>query len=332
MKAIVSKTPGGPESLLLEELPTPSLGDNDLLIDVAAAAVNFPDVLIIQDLYQFKPQRPFTPGAEFAGTVKAIGDAVTRFKVGDRVFGNSLHGGFAEQAVLNEYAAIAIPDSMSFEDAACMIMTYSTSLHALADRGRLAEGETLLVLGAAGGVGIAAVEIGKAMGAKVIAAASSQAKVDFAKAAGADEGLVYAENLQDREAQKAFSNSIKAISGGGVDVIYDAVGGTYAEPAFRALNWGGRFLVVGFPAGIPSIPLNLPLLKGAEIVGVFMGGFTMNDPEQHGENINTLLAMHAAGKIQPRISERFPLEKTPEAISRLAQRKVLGKIVVTNKP
>jgi NADPH:quinone reductase len=329
MKAIVSKAAGGPETLTLEEVPSPRVGKHDVLIDVKAAAANYPDVLIIKDEYQFKPPRPFSPGGEFAGVIKAIGPEVTRFKVGDRVFGNSTHGGYAEEAVLNEFRAFGIPDGMSFEDAACLLMTYATSHHALKDRGHLKAGETLLVLGAAGGVGIAAVELGKAMGARVIAAASSQEKVEFAKQAGADEGIVYAEKLGDRDAQRAFSDKIKEIGGGGVDVIYDSVGGDYAEPAIRAMNWDGRYLVIGFPAGIPRIPLNLTLLKGMQIVGVFWGSFAAKEPRRHAANVQELFELYAAGKIKPRISQRFPLARAAEAIRVLQDRKVQGKIVVT---
>ncbi len=328
MKAIISKAIGGPETLTLEEVPSPPMGPHSILIDVKAAAANYPDVLIIKDEYQFKPPRPFAPGGEYAGVVKAIGAEVKRWKVGDRVFGNSTHGGYAEEAVLNEFAAFGIPEGMSFEDAACMLMTYATSHHALKDRGHLQPGETLLVIGAAGGTGISAVELGKAMGAKVIAAASSQEKVDFAKAAGADIGLVYPEKLEGRDAQRALSDKIKELSGGGVDVIYDSVGGDYAEPAIRAMNWNGRYLVIGFPAGIPRIPTNLTLLKGTSIVGVFWGSFTRNETKKHVQNVAELMALYKEGKIKPRISVRFPLEKAPDAIRMLQDRKVRGKIIV----
>jgi len=328
MKAIMSKAPGGPETLVMEDVPSPAYGKHDVLIDVKVAAANFPDVLIIQDQYQFKPARPFAPGGEFAGVVKAIGAEVTRWKVGDRVFGSSTHGGYAQEAVLNEFRAFAIPEGMTFEDASCILMTYGTTHHALKDRAQIKPGESLLVIGAAGGTGIAAVELGKAMGAKVIAAASTQEKVDFAIAAGADAGIVYGEKLADRDAQKAFSDKIKEAGGGGVDVIYDSVGGDYAEPAIRALNWEGRFLVIGFPAGIPRIPLNLTLLKGCQIVGVFWGSFTQREPRRNVENINELLALHKAGKIKPRISQRFKFEDAPLAIRTLQDRKVQGKVVV----
>jgi NADPH2:quinone reductase len=329
VQAIISKAAGGPETLTLEEVPSPRIGKRDVLVAVKAASANYPDVLIIKDEYQFKPPRPFSPGGEFAGVVAAIGAEVTRYKIGDRVFGNSTHGGYAEEAVLSESRALPIPDAMPFEDAACILMTYATSHHALRDRAHIAPGETLLVLGAAGGVGIAAVELGKAMGARVIAAASSQEKVDFARAAGADEGIVYPRELGTREAQRAFSDQIKQLGGGGVDVVYDAVGGDYAEPCVRAMGWNGRYLVVGFPAGIPRIPLNLTLLKGMQIVGVFWGAFTAREPQKHAENVQALLDLYAAGKIKPRISARLPLARAPEAIRMLEERKAQGKIVVT---
>ena len=329
MKAIISKTAGGPETLTLEEVPSPRIGKRDVRIAVKAAAANYPDVLIIKDEYQFKPPRPFSPGGEFAGVVSAIGEEVSRYKIGDRVFGNSTHGGYAEEVVLNELRTFPIPDAMSFEDASCLLMTYATSHHALKDRAHIKPGESLLVLGAAGGVGIAAVELGKAMGAKVIAAASSQEKVDFAKSAGADAGIVYPEKLADRDAQKAFSDQIKQAGGGGVDVIYDSVGGDYAEPSIRAMNWEGRYLVVGFPAGIPRIPLNLTLLKGMQIMGVFWGAFATREWRRHADNVEELFELYAAGKIKPRISQRFPLARAAEAIRALQDRKVQGKIVVT---
>jgi NADPH2:quinone reductase len=328
MKALLSKAPGGPETLVLEDVPSPQPKKGEIVIQVKAASVNFPDVLIIQDLYQFKPQRPFAPGGEVAGIVKALGEGAARFKIGDRVLASSGWGGFSEEVCVHESRAFKIPDKMPFDEASSLLMTYGTSHHALKDRAAIKPGEILLVLGAAGGVGVAAVELGKAMGARVIAAASSQEKVDFAKKCGADDGLVYPEKM-DRDAQKAFSDQIKAISGGGVDVVYDSVGGDYAEPAIRALNWEGRFLVIGFPAGIPRIPLNLTLLKGCQIVGVFWGSFTQREPKRHMQNIQELFDLYNAGKIRPRVSQHFPLAKGGEAIRVLADRKVQGKVVLT---
>lgn len=328
MKAMLSKTVGGPETLELTDLPMPEPKKKEIRIKVHAAGLNFPDTLIIRDLYQMKPERPFAPGGEVAGVVDAIGDGITDFAVGDRVLALTGHGGFATHICVDAPKVIKIPDAMPFEDAACFIFTYGTSHHALKDRAALKSGETLLVLGAAGGVGIAAVELGKAAGAKVIAAVSSQEKADFCKAHGADEVIVYPREM-DKEAQRAFSKEIKTLGGGGVDVVYDAVGGMYAEPAIRALNWKGRFLVVGFPAGIPSIPLNLTLLKGSQIVGVFWGASVMIDPKGHAENMGDLFRLYGEGKVKPPISARFSLEQAPEALTLMQDRKVLGKVVLT---
>ena len=330
MKALLSKSVGGPETLVLEDVPDPVAGKGQVLIDVKAVGVNFPDVLMIKDMYQFKPPRPFSPGGEIAGVVSAVGEGVTTLKVGDRVLGSTGSGGMAEKVVLDVGRARKFPDSMSFEEGAALIMTYGTTIYALKDRGHVKQGESLLVLGAAGGVGIAAVEIGKAMGAKVIAAASTQEKVDFAKACGADEGIVYPARLDedDRTATKAFSEAIKQAGGGGVDVIYDAVGGAYAEPSVRAMNWDGRYLVIGFPAGIPKIPLNLTLLKSCNIIGVFWGAAVARDPVGNEANIAELYRLFETGKIRPRVSETFPLERGGEAIAHLEHRKALGKVVV----
>ncbi|MET0183785.1 MAG: NADPH:quinone oxidoreductase family protein [Caulobacterales bacterium] len=327
MRAILSITPGKPDSLVLRDAPEPEPSEGEIVIAVKAAAVNFPDVLMIEDLYQFKPPRPFSPGGEVAGIVKKLGAGVTRLKIGDRVLANNTSGGFAEAFLTPANRAFKIPDSMPFDDASAFLMTYGTSQHALTDRAQAKRGETLLVLGAAGGVGLAAVELGKAYGLKVIAAASSQEKVDFAKAAGADAGIVYPAAL-DRAAQKTFSDAIKAASGGGVDIVYDGVGGDYAEPALRALNWEGRYLVVGFPAGIPKPPLNLVLLKGCQIMGVFWGAFTQREPERHEANISALLKLYTDGRIKPKISKRYSLEDTGRAIEDLAARRATGKIVV----
>lgn len=329
MKALLSKAVGGPETLVLEDLPTPEPGPPDVRLKVKAIGVNYPDVLIIKDMYQFKPGRPFAPGGEVAGIVDAVGAEVQGLKVGDRVIGSSGWGGMAEEIVLPAARCQPIPDVMPFDEAAAFLMTYGTSHYGLKDRAMLKPGETLLVLGAAGGVGIAAIELGKAMGAKVIAAASSQDKVDFALAAGADAGLVYPRNPLDKDQKKALSEDFKRACGGGADVIYDAVGGDYAEPALRAINWEGRFLVIGFPAGIPAIPLNLTLLKSCQIVGVFWGAFTARDPAANQANIQELFDLYIAGKIKPRVSQHFPLAEGAKAIQELADRKATGKIVVT---
>lgn len=328
MKALLSKAPGLPESLVLEEVDTPAPGAREVRISVKAIGVNYPDVLIIQDMYQFKPNRPFAPGGEVAGVVDAVGAEVGALKPGDRVIGSCGWGGMAEKLVLSAERCRKIPDAMPFDEAAAFLMTYGTSHYALKDRAHMKAGETLLVLGAAGGVGIAAVELGKAMGAKVVAAASSQAKVDFALAHGADAGLVYPSGPLDRDQQKQLSEDFKRVCGGGADVVYDAVGGDYAEPAVRAINWEGRFLVIGFPAGIPKLPLNLTLLKSCQIVGVFWGAFTARDPKANEANIAELFDLYRAGKIKPVVSNRYPLAEGAKAIRELMDRKAQGKVVV----
>lgn len=330
MKAMLSTAPGGPESLELTELPDPEPKKGQLRVRVRASGVNFPDTLMIRDLYQMKPPRPFAPGGEIAGEVDAVGDGVEGFAVGDRVLALTGFGGFATEVCIPAMSAVKLPDAMPFDEAACFVFTYGTSYHALKDRANLQPGETLLVLGAAGGVGAAAVELGKAMGARVIAAVSSDEKAEFCRTLGADETLVYPHVLEGRDAQKALSARIKEIAGGdGVDVVYDAVGGDFAEPAIRALAWKGRFLVIGFPAGIPKIPLNLPLLKGTQIVGVFWGASVMREPQGHAANVVDLLRMYGEGKIRPRICARFPLAEAPAALEMMQDRKVMGKVVVT---
>jgi NADPH2:quinone reductase len=329
MRAILSKAPGLPDTLVLEDVPSPVAKAGEIVVSVKAVGVNFPDFLIIQDMYQYKPPRPFSPGGEISGVVKAVGEGVTAFKVGDKVFGSTGAGGMAEEICVHASRMNALPDFMPFEEAAALLMTYGTSHYALKDRGKIQPGETLLVLGAAGGVGLAAVELGKAMGATVIAAASSQDKVDFCLSKGADKGLVYPENPLSREQQKAFSDKIKELGGGGVDVVYDGVGGDYAEPAVRALNWDGRFLVIGFPAGIPKLPLNLTLLKSCQIVGVFWGAFVARDPKGHADNLADLFNLYQQGKIRPHISNRYPLERAADAIKELSERRAKGKVVVT---
>lgn len=329
MKAVLSKEVGGPETLVLEEIDAPTCGKSQVLIEVKACGVNYPDVLIIQDMYQFKPPRPFSPGGEVAGIVKEVGSEVTHLKAGDRVLASTGNGGMAEMVCASAHGTMKMPDGMPFEEAAAFLMTYGTSYYALKDRANPKKGETLLVLGAAGGVGIAAVELGKAMGLTVIAACSSQEKVDFCLGKGADKGLVYERGAMDRTQQKAFSNAIKEIGGGGVDIIYDGVGGDYAEPAIRAMNWEGRFLVIGFPAGIPAIPLNLTLLKSCDIRGVFWGAAVARDPKGHAQNVSELFKLYADGKIRPHVSNTYPLAEASKAIKELMDRKALGKVVVT---
>ncbi|MFI4936646.1 MAG: NADPH:quinone oxidoreductase family protein, partial [Caulobacterales bacterium] len=298
-------------------------------IQVKACGVNFPDVLIIEDKYQFKPPRPFSPGGEVAGIVLSLGEGVTNIKVGDRVMGNGGSGGMAEELVIDAARLQLIPEGMPFDEAAAFIMTYGTSYYALKDRGHLKAGETLLVLGAAGGVGLAAVELGAAMGARVIAAASSEEKVALAKAHGAADGVVYPHGPFERDGQKALAELFKnAVGPNGADVIYDGVGGDYAEASLRSMAWEGRFLVIGFPAGIPRIPLNLALLKGCDIVGVFWGSAVSRDPAAHQQNVKELMDLYAKGTIKPHVSEHFPLARAGEAIAHLASRKAMGKVVV----
>ncbi|MEM8987008.1 MAG: NADPH:quinone oxidoreductase family protein [Pseudomonadota bacterium] len=330
MKAMLSTAPGGPESLELTDLPTPEPGPEEVRIAVKAAGCNFPDTLVIQDLYQFKPERPFAPGSEVAGIVDAVGENVTTLKPGDRVQAFMLSGAFASHAVIAANGALKIPDEMPFDVAAGFVMAYGTSYYALKNRGQLKEGETLLVLGAAGGVGLAAVELGAAMGARVIAAASSEDKCALAVAHGASESVVYPKGPLDKDAQRALSKTIKEKAGpDGVSVAYDPVGGDYAEPAIRSLGWDGRFLVVGFPAGIPSIPLNLTLLKSCQIRGVFWGAALMRDLKAHEQNMRELMGLYAEGKLRPHISARYPLADAGKALADLAERRATGKIILT---
>lgn len=322
MKAVLCKAFGPAENLVLEEVASPEPKKNEIVLDVHAAGVNFPDTLIIEGKYQFKPPFPFSPGGEAAGVVAAVGEKITHVRPGDRVMALTGWGSFAEQVAVPGYNVMPIPKGIDFQSAAAFSMTYGTSMHALKQRGNLKAGETLLVLGASGGVGLAAVEIGKAMGAKVIAAASSAEKLAVAKAAGADELINYSES--------SLKEEIKRLTGGqGVDVIYDPVGGELFEEAFRSIAWNGRLLVVGFASGtIPSLPANLPLLKGASLVGVFWGSFAQRQPQDNLANFQQLFEWYAEGKLKPLVSQVFPLEKTAEAINALGQRKAVGKVVV----
>ena len=329
MKALLSTVTGGPETLVFSDVPEPVAGKGEVVIAVKAVGVNFPDTLIIEDRYQFKPDRPFAPGGELSGVVESIGEGVTSLKVGDRVIGSVGWGGMVEKIAIHESRCIPIPDVMPHDEAAAFILTFGTSQYALKQRADLKAGETLLVLGAAGGVGLAAVELGKAYGARVIAACSTQEKVDLALAHGADAGVVYPTGPFDKDGKKALAKLFKDACGAdGAHVVYDAVGGDYAEAALRAIAWEGRFLVVGFPSGIPSIPLNLTLLKSCQIVGVFWGAFVARDPKANAENVAELFALYAAGKIKPHVSATFPLEQGGEAIAHLAARKATGKVVV----
>ena len=330
MKILLSKTPGPPETLVLEDVADPVPGPGEVLVAVAACGVNYPDTLIIEDRYQFRPERPFAPGGEVAGVVEAVGEGVGALVVGQHVIGSAISGGMAQKVMLPAERCVPIPNDMPMDDAAAFLMTYGTSYHALTDRAGLKAGETLLVLGAAGGVGLAAIELGKALGARVVAAVSSEDKAAAAKEAGADEALVYPRGPFDKDGARALADQFKqAVGPNGADVIYDPVGGDYAEAALRSIAWQGRYLVVGFPAGIPKIPLNLVLLKGCQIVGVFWGGFTVRHPTKNAENISALLDLYAAGRIRPRISARYPLARGGEAIAQLASRQAVGKIVVT---
>jgi NADPH:quinone reductase-like Zn-dependent oxidoreductase len=330
MRALLSHEPGGPDTLQLSDLPDPAVGPGELLVRVRAAAINYPDVLIIEDKYQMRPPRPFPPGGEIAGEVESVGDGVEGWKVGDRLIAVSGFGGLAEKIVIPAKSAIPLPASRSFVDGAALLLTYATSIHALYDRGKLASGQTLLVLGAAGGVGLAAVELGKARGARVIAAVSSDEKAQAARDAGADEAIVYPRGPFDKEASKALAEQFKAAVGpAGADVIYDPVGGDYAEPALRSIAWEGRYLVVGFPAGIPRLPLNLTLLKSCDVCGVFWGAFAARDPQANAAHLETLFRLWDEGAIGPRVSATYPLERGGEAIAALAARNVIGKVVVT---
>jgi NADPH:quinone reductase-like Zn-dependent oxidoreductase len=330
MRALLSHEPGGPDTLQLSDLPDPAVGPGELLVRVRAAAINYPDVLIIEDKYQMRPPRPFAPGGEIAGEVEAVGDGVEGWKVGDRLIAVPGFGGLAEKIVIPAKSAIPLPASRSFVDGAALLLTYATSIHALYDRGKLASGQTLLVLGAAGGVGLAAVELGKARGARVVAAVSSEEKAQAARDAGADLAIVYPRGPFDKDSSKALAEQFKAAVGPrGADVIYDPVGGDYAEPALRSIAWEGRYLVVGFPAGIPRLPLNLTLLKSCDVCGVFWGAFAARDPQANTKHVETLFRLWDEGAIGPRVSATYPLERGGEAIAALAARSVIGKVVVT---
>lgn len=322
MKAVLCKAFGPAENLVLEDIPTPEPKKNEILLSVHAAGVNFPDTLIIEGKYQFKPPFPFSPGGEASGVVAAVGEKVTHLKVGDRVMALTGWGSFAEQIAVAAYNVLPIPEAMDFTTAAAFSMTYGTSMHALKQRANLQPGETLLVLGASGGVGLAAVEIGKAMGARVIAAASSAKKLDVAKNAGADELINYGEsNLKDELKRLTHGN--------GVDVIYDPVGGDLFDQAIRSIAWNGRFLVVGFASGsIPELPVNLALLKGASVIGVFWGSFAQHQPQDNAANFQQLFTWFGEGKLKPLVSKVFPLQQAGEAIDSLGQRKAVGKVVV----
>ncbi len=323
MKSVLCKAYGPPESLVVEDVPPLDPGPGELVVTMKAASVNFPDVLIIQNKYQIKPPLPFSPGSELAGVVKAVGSGVAHLRAGDRVMAIVGYGAFAEEVKVDARRALPLPDAMTFEQAAAFGLTYATSEHALVDRGAVRAGETLLVLGAAGGVGLAAIEIGKILGARVIACASTAEKLQVCREHGADEAINYAtEDLRER---------IKALTAGaGTDVVYDPVGGTFTEMALRSIAWRGRLLVIGFAAGdIPKIPLNLSLLKGASIVGVYWGEFTRREPVRFAESMERLARWFAEGRLRPHVSATLPLDRAAEALTKMANREVIGKIVLT---
>jgi NADPH:quinone reductase len=324
MRAVLCKEVGSIENLVVEEVAELHATKGKVVVSVKACGVNFPDILVTEGKYQFKPPLPFSPGGEVAGVVKEVGEGVNHLKVGDKVFGGVMFGGFAEEVVGDAQLFFPIPEGLDFVQASAIMMTYGTSYHALVDRAKIQAGETLLVLGAAGGVGLAAVDIGVALGARVIAAASSDDKLDVCKAFGAAELINYStQDLKER---------IKEITkGNGVDVIYDPVGGVYSEPAFRSIAWNGRFLVVGFASdgnNIPKLPLNLPLLKGASVVGVFWGSFTMREAKKNMQNFLTMMQMFQAGKLKAHIHGTYQLEQVVEALQEMANRKVKGKVVL----
>jgi NADPH:quinone reductase len=324
MRALVCKEFGPTENLALEEVNAPTPGKGEILLDIKATGVNFPDVLTVQGKYQFKPELPFIPGAEVAGLVTAVGEGVTSRKVGDKVIATLQIGAFAEQCVASEFASFEMGNSMSFEQAAGFAITYGTSYYALKQQAKIQPGETLLVLGAAGGVGIATIQIAKAMGAKVIAAASTEEKLDFACEAGADLRINYStESLKDK---------VKELTGGkGVDVIYDPVGGDFSEQAFRAIAWDGRFLVIGFASGpIPAMPLNLALLKGASVVGVFWGAWAGRFPMESRKNFDELIEMIDGGKFSPLVTEVYSLDDFKAAFASISERRAKGKVILSN--
>ena len=322
MRAVTQCQLIGPQGTEITTIAEPSVSSGEILVEVHAGSLNFPDVLLSHGKYQFKPEPPFILGGELAGVVKAVGAGVKNFAVGDRVAGTMVHGAFAERVAANEATFVKLPDAVPFETAAAALLTYATTMHALVDRAELRAGETLLVLGAAGGVGSAAIELGKLLGARVIAAASSEEKLAHCRALGADETILYSsEDLKER---------VRSLTGGnGADVIYDAVGGKYAEPALRSIAWKGRYLVVGFAAGeIPKIPLNLTLLKGCQIVGVFWGSFAVREPERNRAHAERIFAEIAAGKLKPAIDRVLPMTEARAALELMEGRAVKGKLVL----
>ena len=333
MKTLHCKEFGPVENLVWEEAESPEPGDHEVVVSIKAAALNFPDFLIVQGLYQFKPELPFAPGNEGSGVIKKVGKNVTRFKEGDRVYFMAPWGAFAEEACMHEFGVMPIPDDISFELAASYQMAYGTSYHALVQRGEISNQDEILILGASGGVGLAALDIAKAKGARVVAAISTKEKSEICKDYGADEVIIYGEGPKTKDESKAFSNELKSKSlKGGYDIIYDPIGDCYTEPAFRAIGWKGKYLVVGFAAGeIPKLPINLTLLKGASLVGVFWGTFTGLESDANQKNIAEINQLLSEGKIKPLISKEIPMENAVDAIKMIGNRGVIGKVVLVNK-
>ena len=333
MKILHCKEFGPIENLVWENIDSPEPEEDEVLISVKAAALNFPDYLIVQGLYQFKPEFPFAPGNEGAGVVKKIGKNVTKFKEGDRVYFMSAYGAFAEEICMHELGTFEIEENTSFEMAASYQMAYGTSYHALMQRGELKKDDELLVLGASGGVGLAAVDIAVAKGARVVAGVSNEEKAQICRDYGAADVVIYGEGPKDKDESKKLSLELKSKSlKGGFDIIYDPIGDCYTEPAFRSIGWKGRYLVVGFAAGqIPKLPINLSLLKGASLVGVFWGSFTGREPDLNAKNLNEINQMLKDGEIKPLVSKTFPMERAVEAINLIGNRGVIGKVVLTNE-
>jgi NADPH:quinone reductase len=329
MRALMSTKCGGPSSLSINEVADPKPGPNDVVISVRACGMNFPDTLIIQDKYQFKPARPFSPGGEVSGIVEATGSAVTAVRKGDRVLGSMLWGGLAEKVAIEEHRCIPIPDEMPFDEAAAFLLTFGTSYYALKYRGSLRRGDTVIVLGAGGGIGLAAISLAKAMGARIIGTVSSAGKAQAALQAGADEIVHYGSQPLDADAARKLTNDLKRATGGkGADVIVDPVGGPYAEAALRSIGWGGRYLVIGFPAGIPAVPFNLTLLKSCQIVGVFWGAWVDREPKEFRQSVDELMDLYRRSQIKPFISQRFALDDASMALTQLQTREAIGKLVV----
>lgn len=330
MRTLLSVEKGGPETLVFrDDAPLPEPGPQQVRIRVHASALNMPDLLLIEDKYQERPERPFAPGSEVAGIVDALGAEVTKFRPGQRVMAVTSFGGLAEYACALATKTSVIPDDMPYDHASALLVTYATAWHALKYRGDLQSGETLLVLGATGGVGLAAIELGKALGARVIAGVSSEEKLAVAKGAGADDGLIYPTGELSPDQQKTLSKEFKSLGGtAGIDMIFDPIGGPYVEPAFRAIGWGGRYLVIGFAAGISALPMNLPLLKGAGVLGVYWADSLIRDPDGHRTAVAELCGLYSRGLIRPRVQSKFSLEDGVKAVNLLASRKATGKIVV----